>query len=372
MKIAIVHDWLTNMGGAEKIIEIMHDVFPEAPIYTLVYNKDNMPGPFQKMVIKTSFLQKVPFAKRKHNLFLQFMPTAVEQFDLSYYDLVISSSTACAKGVITRADTCHICYCNTPMRYAWDFYHDYIKGKGLITRTYIAYQMNKIRLWDRMAADRVDYFIANSHNVSRRIEKHYRREAQVIYPPVDTDFYQPNKGNRDNYFLCAGRLVGYKRIDLAIDAFNLLKLPLQVVGDGAEYKRLKRKAGNSISFLGRVNNQELRNLYQGCRAFIFPGEEDFGITPLEAQACGRPVIAYGKGGALETILADKTGIFFNKQTTEALAGAVQHFIATEQHFNVDEIRKHADKFNITRFKSQMEKFIMSKYEEYNTNMRRER
>lgn len=360
MKVALVHDWLTNFGGAERLIEIFHGLFPKAPIYTVLYDQTRLPERFKTMDIRTSFLQKVPFARKKHQWFLQFMPLAVEQFNLSEYDLVLSSSTACAKGVITRAGTCHICYCNTPMRYAWDFYHEYTETKGLLLRSYIAWQMNRVRQWDRLSADRVDYFIANSQNVARRIRKHYRRDAYVIHPPVDTKYYYP-AGNERNYFLCAGRLVSYKRIDLAVQAFSQLKLPLWVAGDGGEYKNLKRLAGSNIKFLGKVEDKELRSLYQQCRAFVFPGEEDFGIMPLEAQACGRPVIAFGKGGALETVIDGQTGLFFEEQSVVSLTKAVERFLHMEHDFRPEDITAHANKFAVERFKSEIINYVNQSY-----------
>ncbi|AEG61873.1 glycosyltransferase [Desulforamulus ruminis] len=366
MKVALVHDWLTNFGGAERLIEIFHRLFPEAPIYTVLYDQTHLPESFKAMDIRTSFLQKVPFAKKKHQWFLQFMPLAVEQFDLSEYDLVLSSSTSCAKGIITRVGTCHISYCNTPMRYAWDFYHEYTEKKGLLLRSYVAWQMNHIRQWDRLTADRVDYFIANSQNVARRIQKHYRRDCHVIHPPVDTKFYHP-AGNERNYFLCAGRLVGYKRIDLAVQAFSQLKLPLWVAGDGAEYKNLKKLAGSTIKFLGKVPDDELRSLYQRCRAFVFPGEEDFGIMPLEAQACGRPVIAFGRGGALETVVEGITGIFFEEQSADSLIKTVERFLQSETNFRPEIITAHTKNFEEERFESKILEFVTKKYLEYKSD-----
>ncbi|MEG6522891.1 glycosyltransferase [Desulfotomaculum sp. 1211_IL3151] len=368
MKIAIVHDWLTNMGGAEKIIQLLHKMYPAAPIYTLLYNGDKMPADFQQMDIKTSFLQKLPLAKTKHQLYLQLMPAAIEQFDLSQYDMVLSSSTACAKGVLTRAGTCHVCYCNTPMRYAWDFYHEYQKNKNWLARAYIAHQLHKIRIWDRVAADRVDYFVANSNNVARRIQKHYRRNAKVIYPPINTEYFIPGTYS-GNYFLCAGRLVGYKKVDLAVRTFSRLNLPLRIVGEGPEYKVLKAMAGPTVTFLGRVPDQELLKLYQQCRAFVFPGEEDFGIAPLEAQACGRPVIAYDRGGALETVVNGKTGIFFTQQTEEALIKAVKDFMAVEHQLSIGVIRNHAEKFSEERFKEQLGNYIKEAYQQFNQERR---
>ncbi|KJS12082.1 MAG: glycosyl transferase [Peptococcaceae bacterium BRH_c8a] len=363
MKIALVHDWLTNYGGAEKVIESFHSVFPAAPVYTLFYDQNRLPDSFKVMDIRTSFLQKVPFGHKKHQWFLQFMPLAVEQFNLSEYDLVLSSSSCCAKGVITGTGTCHICYCNTPMRYAWDFYHEYTDKKGMLMRSYIALQMNRIRQWDRVSADRVDYFLANSCHIAGRIKKHYRRDSNVIYPPVNTNFYHLN-GDEKKFFLCGGRLVGYKRIDLAVEAFSRLKLPLWVVGDGEEYKNLKKMAGACVKFLGKVEDTELRSLYQQCRAFIFSGLEDFGIMPLEAQSCGRPVIAFGGGGALETVIEGQTGLFFEEQTVDSLMNAVKNFIKLEAGFSPKVIVAHANHYSEKRFVLEIKEFVTQKYQEY--------
>lgn len=364
MRVAIVHDWLTNMGGAEKVVELMHRLFPDAPVYTLLYDRRNMPEDFARMDIRTSYLQQIPFARRRHQWLLPFMPAAIEAMDLREYDLVISSSTSCAKGVLTRADCCHISYCNTPMRYAWDFYQDYIGDKPWPLRNYIRRQLHWIRLWDRLSADRVDYFIANSGNVKNRIRKHYRRESEVIYPPVDTNYFVSGEEKTGEYFLCAGRLVGYKRVDLAVQVCSEMSLPLIVAGDGGELKRLKGMAGPTVEFRGRVSDDELLKLYQDCRAFIFPGEEDFGITPLEAQACGRPVIAYGRGGALETVVDGQTGLFFEHQDEKSLRLALERFIEYEGRFNRASIRQQAEAFSVDRFLREFGLAVQKFYEEF--------
>lgn len=365
MKVAIIHDWLTNMGGAEKVVAVIHNLFPDAPIYTSIYKPDALPDKFREIDVRTSYLQRFPWSGIKYQWLLQFMPQAFESFDLREYELVISSSTSCAKGVLTRADCCHICYCNTPMRYAWDFYHEYLEEKPWWLRAYIARRLHDIRIWDRISADRVDYFIANSQNVARRIRKHYRRQADVIYPPVDTDYFVPGDSSEPGeYFLCAGRLVGYKRVDLAVQAFNRLGIKLVVAGDGPEYKTLRDIAGRSIEFVGRVSDDELRELYQHCRAFLFPGEEDFGLTPLEAQACGKPVIALARGGALETVIDMRTGLFFKEQSVESLIYAVKRFEDMAEKFDTSEIRKHAESFGIERFEKQFYNFVNEKYVEF--------
>lgn len=361
MKVAIIHDWLTIYGGAESIIRILHDMFPDAPIYTTVYDRDNMPDDFRMMDIRPSFLQKMPFAKKKYTSYLMLMPRAFEQFNLEEYDLVISSNTSCSKGVITGANTLHICYCNTPMRYGWDFYHEYRSGKGALARFLISGMMKKIRMWDRLSADRVDTFIANSYNVSRRIKKHYKRESTVIYPPVRTSMFKKSVQQED-YYLVVSRLVPYKRVDLVVEAFTKMGLPLVVIGGGSQYKDIAAKAGPNVKMLGRVGDDVVLHHMERCRAFLFPGEEDFGITPIEAEACGKPVIAYGKGGALETIVEDKTGVFFYEQTLEAVIGAVRRFEGMT--FDADEIRAQAEKFSEERFRRELHDFIYAEYERF--------
>lgn len=363
MKVAIVHDWLTIYGGSESIVRILHELFPEAPIYTTVYDKKNMPEDFARMDIRPSFLQHYPFAKKKYTTYLPFMPRAFESFDLSEYDLVISSNTSCSKGVITGANTLHICYCNTPMRYGWDFYQEYIREKGALGRFLISCMMKNIRLWDRLSADRVDLFIANSHNVARRIRKHYRRSSHVIYPPVRTRMFTIGEGKeKEPYYLAVSRLVPYKRIDLLVEAFSELGLPLKIIGDGSQMKQLRKKAGSNIQFLGRLEDDKVLKYMQGAKAFLFPGEEDFGITPIEAQACGIPVIAYGRGGALETIEGGKTGLFFKEQTKESVIEAVQAFQTME--FEAEYIAKHAVKFSEERFREELQSYILKEYEAF--------
>lgn len=366
MKVAIVHDWLANMGGAERIIKIFHELFPEAPIYTCVYNEEKMSSEFHSMNIRTTFIQKMPFGKSKYQVYLPLMPMAFEQLNLSEYDMVISSSSSCAKGVITRSNTLHICYCHTPMRYAWDFYFEYLKGKNPIIKSLIAMQMHKIRQWDRISADRVDYFIANSQNVADRIQKHYRRDSEVIYPPVDTEFYKP-RDKDDSFYLIVSRLVPYKRVDLAVKVFNELGLALKIIGSGGAYNTLKTIAKDNIEFLGRLSDEETKDYYARCKAFIFCGEEDFGITPLEAQACGRPVIAYGKGGALETVVDGVTGLFFYEQSELALKNAVEEFEKNIHIFDKTIIRENALKFDEDNFKIKILGFINQKYEEFFKN-----
>lgn len=354
-KIAIVHDWLTNMGGAEKVIESFMNVYPEAAIYTSMVNKANLSEKFQNKKIIPSFLQKKMNKKKpNHQKFLPFMPMAFESFNLNQYDVVLSSTTACAKGVITRPDTVHICYCNTPMRYAWEFYHEYTENMGKLKKSLLKYVMNYIRIWDRVAADRVDFFIANSQNVANRIWKHYRRKSTVIYPPVNTEYYTPG-GQREDIYLCMSRLVKYKRVDLAVEAFNKNGKKLVIIGAGEQLDYLKSIAKPNITFLGRQPDKVVREYYRKSKAFIFPGEEDFGITPVEAQACGTPVIAYGKGGATETVIDGVTGIFFKEQTVESLSEAVDRFEKLEPDSKA--CRENAERFSIERFEKQIKTYV---------------
>ncbi|MHB8170326.1 MAG: glycosyltransferase [Thermincolia bacterium] len=359
MKTAIVVDWLTQMGGAERVVLALKELFPEAPIYTTVYNPDTVDKVFHAMDIRPSFIQKLPGARHNYQRYLPLMPTAVEQFDLTEFELVISNTTAVAKGVITRADTVHICYCHTPMRYAWDFYHEYLNGPdvGRLKRKVIPWLMNYLRMWDRLAADRVDYFVANSHNVARRINKHYRREAAVIHCGVEASFFTPVDEHED-FFLVVSRLVPYKRVDLAIQACNELGLPLRVIGIGPETERLKAMAGPTVQMMGRLSEEDIKWHYARCRAFLFPGEEDYGITPLEAQASGRPVIAFGKGGALETVVAGETGLFFGEQTIESLMEAILRF--NRMSFDRRVIRQNAESFDTARFKERFKAFVEEK------------
>lgn len=364
MKVALVHDWLANYGGAEHVLWALHELFPEAPVYTLVYNPDRLPEKFRELDVRTSFLQKIPGAKTKYQAFLPLMPVAVEQFDLTGYDLVISSSHACAKGVITRPETLHVCYCHTPMRYAWEFYHEYLEREqvGRLKRLLIAPIMTKLRLWDFASAQRVDHFVANSRAVADRIRKHYRREATVIYPPVDTERFAI--GPKEDFFLIVSRLVGYKRVDLAIEACNRLELPLVIIGDGSQRAALKQLAGSTITFLGRQPDEVVADHLSRCRALLFPGEEDFGIVPVEAEAAGRPVIAYGRGGALDTVIDGETGVLFAEQSQQGLVAAIQKFVELEPKLSPDKIRSHALAFARSAFQAKMAQLIEEKWEEH--------
>lgn len=355
MKVAIVHDWLSVYGGSERVVEEMHTLFPEAPIYTSVYDEENMPERFKAYDIRTTFLQKIPFAKKKYPNFLPLMPRAFEALDLTEYDLVISSSTSCSKGVITRSDAVHICYCNTPMRYAWEFYYDYVRDMNPVKRLVVGYFMHHIRMWDRLAADRVDYFIANSNYIKKRIEKYYRRNSEVIFPPVNTHLYRLEK--KEDFYLIVSRFVPYKRVDLAVEAFSKLGLPLIVIGTGSEEKKIKALAKDNIKFLGRLSDEEIVSYYARAKAFIFPGEEDFGLTPIEAQASGTPVIAYGRGGVLDTVKDGKSGVLFREQTVESLLQAVQYFEKNGVSWNAKQIKENSEQFSVQNFKDKLKSYI---------------
>lgn len=363
MKIALVHDWLPTMGGAERVLSNFVELYPDAPIYTLICNHSKMEEPIKSSKIITSYLQKKNKECNNHRKLFPFMPTAIESFDLNEFDLVISSSSCVAKGVITNPNAIHICYCHSPMRYAWEFSYEYagkMTGKSKIVKKLLNYFLTFMRVWDYSSAARVDYFIANSENVARRIKKHYKRDAVVIPPPVRCSLFNISDEDGD-FFLVVSRFQEYKRVDIAIEACNRLGVKLKIVGDGPEAKRLKAMAGPNVEFLGRASDDEVKKLYAQCRAFLFPGEEDFGITPLEAMASGRPVIAFGKGGALETVVENKTGVFFYEQTADSLVEAIKKF--EKMSFDKNELREHAKLFDEEVFKERIKAFVEEKYNE---------
>ncbi len=363
MKVALVHDYLNQMGGAERVVMAFHDIFPDAPVYTSIYDPQRVDPAFQKMDIRTSFMQKLPLVTKHHQPYLPFYPFAMENLDLRGYDLVLSSSSAFGKGVITRPETMHICYCHTPMRWCWN-YDEYVEREhlGKIARSILPFMITGLRVWDQTSAMRVDHFIANSPVVAERIKKYYRREAAYIPPPVDASRFSFDPASvPEDYFLVLSRLVPYKRIDLAIQACNQLQLPLVIIGGGRDLDRLKQMAGPTIRFMGRLSDEEVIYYITHCRAFLFPGEEDFGITPLEAQACGRPVIAYGAGGALASIVDGITGVFFQEQTVESLAAALSSF--SECVFDPHVIHNHALEFDTPLFRRRILQFIEAKLSE---------
>ncbi len=356
MKIAIVHEWLTVYGGSERVVEALHELYPEAPIYCLVYDAQRMPERFRQYDIRPTFLQQVPMAKKHYQMFLPLMPYAYEQLDLTEYDVVITSSSSCAKGVITRSDALNICYCYTPMRYAWEFYYEYIRNFSKLKKALVGWQMHHIRVWDKLAADRVDAFVAISKYIQQRIFKYYRRESTVIFPPVNTHLYQV--GAKEDFYLIVSRLVTYKRVELAVQAFNQLDLPLVIIGDGGECENLQKQAKANIRFLGRLSDEEIADWYSRAKAFVFCGEEDFGITPVEAQAAGTPVIAYGRGGILDTVLDGKTGIYFKEATAQSLCNAVQKFEQQGVSYTAEQIKQHAEQFSQKRFQQEFNQYVM--------------
>jgi glycosyltransferase involved in cell wall biosynthesis len=369
MKVALVHDFLIQYGGAERVLEVLTEMFPEAPIYTLLYDKEKMRGKFAGKVIVTSFLQKFPKCLRKRYQFLlPLFPTAPEAFDLRDFDLVISSSGAWSKGIVTRLNTIHIAYIHSPMRFVWDYNEKYLKedrrGKlGFLVRPYLSY----LRVWDRMAADRPDFLIANSQYTQARIKKYYRRDSQVIYPPayVKTSAGKPvnheshitkHEANSGKYFLIVSRLSAYKKIEQVIEAFNKLQLPLVIVGEGRQDRYLRSIAKENIKFLGWQPNEKLAEIYAGARAFIFSGIDDFGIAPVEAMNYGVPVIALNKGGIKE-IVDEKSGVFFEVSTPEIIADGVRRFIENEKGFDKENIKNKAREFSKERFVKELSEYI---------------
>jgi len=365
MKIALIHDHLAQDGGAEKVLRVFADMFPEAPIYTLLAEKEVAKNFGDRL--RTSIIQRLPGGVKHYQWYMPFMPMAVEFFDLNEFDIVLSDASAFAKGVITGTDTLHICYCHTPTRYIWDYTHQYIKELryNKYLKKIISLILNYIRLWDRQAADRVDSYIANSKTVKNRISKYYRRSSTVIYPPVEVDSFQV-ADTTGEYFLIGGRLAPYKRVDVVVETFVKLGLPLKIFGDGVDLPRLRRIAAGApnVEFLGRVDERRKAELYRRSRAFINPQEEDFGITAVEAMASGRPVIAYNRGGATETVIDGVTGLFFNEQTVESLSDAVTRF--SEITFVPSTIRQHAEKFSTQRFKAEIENYIKTEYQNFLT------
>lgn len=363
LKVAIVHDWLVSYAGADRVVDCMHHVFPDAPIYTLVYDKDKMPAWFRDYDIRTTWIQKLPFATRLYKKLLPLMPGAFEALDLSEYDLVLSSSSSCSKGVITRPDAVHICYCHTPIRYVWDFYYTYRANANPLVRAVMPGQMHKLRQWDKCAADRVDYFIANSRYIAQRIKKYYRRDSDVIYPCVHIN--QSPFVEKEDFYLVVGRFTWYKRIDLAVAACTKLGRRLVVIGAGDEESRLRAIAGPTVEFKGGgLSDEEVRDYYLRAKAFLFPGEEDFGITPVEAQSAGTPVLAYGRGGACETVEDGRTGLLFHAQTVDSLAECIEKFEAEGVACTKEEIRAHSLRFSEERFEAQLQAYCARRVEDW--------
>jgi glycosyltransferase involved in cell wall biosynthesis len=362
MKVAIVHDFLTYWGGAEQVLKSLCNLYPEAPVYTLLYDK-KMKKYFPKTKIRTSFLNKLPNFIKKKRILLPFFAAAAESFDLGGYDLVISSSSSFGKGIIVRPKTIHICYCHAPARFLWDWYHNYLKENkvGGLKKLFIVPLLHILRIWDISASERVDYFIANSQNTASKIKKFYRAESQVIYPPVDFERLNAPRSSikapEKDYYLIVSRLSPYKKIDNAISAFNKMNLPLLIIGEGSDRKRLEKMAGKNIKILGWVDENQLAEYYRNARALIFPGEDDFGITIVEAMSLGKPVLAYKKGGALETIVQGCNGEFFESPVPEILADGIRRLNKNFEKYDAEKIKAYAKNYSRDNFEKKMKDFI---------------
>ena len=369
MKTAIVHEWLVNYAGSERCVESFTNIWQDAPVFALV---DYLNDEDRKIILKgrkadTSFIQKLPFSKTQHRKYLPLFPLAIEQFNLNKYDLILSSSHAVAKGVLTNSYQLHICYCYTPMRYAWDLYHIYLKEAGLLSGiSGLAAKMilHKLRTWDIISSNRVDYFIAISNHISKRIKKTYNRDSIVIYPPVDVNLFECVSVKED-FYLTASRMVSYKRIDVIVDAFAAMPdKKLVVIGDGPEMKKIKSKASKNVEILGYQAFVSLKSYMQKAKAFIFAAEEDFGIIVVEAMACGTPVIALNKGGASETVSDNNTGVLFNQQSSGSVKEAVLNFESIQDKFDPSIIRAHSLQFGRNIFEEKIKKFIDEKSNEF--------
>ncbi len=364
-KVAIVCDFLTKFGGAQQVLLAISEIYPEAPIFCLLYDEKGTLGKFKNRQVITSSLQKKPaFLRNRLKFLLSSFPQAIEEFDLSGYDVVISSNDSFAHGIITKPDTFHICYCHTPMRYAWDWCHEYLKEsgadhgiKGLIARKLI----HDIRVWDRTSAERVDMWIANSENVKKRIKKYYRKDSSVIFPPVNVAAIKADRTEPEEFYLIASRLEPYKKIDLAVKAFNANGKPLVIVGEGSQLDYLTSIAKENVKLVGAKYGQELYSYFARAKAFIFPGEDDFGITPVESMAAGRPVIAYKKGGTLETVIAGKTGMFFSEQTVTSINATIAKFEEDILSFSIENCQAQADKFSKDKFQEQIDDIVKKGY-----------
>jgi glycosyltransferase involved in cell wall biosynthesis len=362
MRIAIVHEWLSTYAGSERVVGELLECYPQAELFAVVdVLPDDQRGFLKGKVAKTTFIQRLPFAKKRFRAYLPLMPLAIEQLDVSGYDLIISSSHAVAKGVITGPNQLHVCYCHTPMRYAWDRQGHYLSEAGLRSGIWgLAAKMmlHYLRIWDARTSNGVDEFMANSGFIARRIRKAYGRKATVVYPPVDTERFTIGPAPRGDYFFAASRFVAYKRMDVIVGAFSRLpQARLIVAGDGAELERCRRIAGSNTEFIGHCSSERLVELMRGARAFVFAAEEDFGIAPVEAQACGTPVIAYGSGGVTESVINGETGIFFSEQTSESLQRCVERFLARTEPWDAARIRASAERFSRKAFRSTLTRHV---------------
>lgn len=351
MKVAVVHYWWVTNRGGEAVVSALVELFPNADIFVHVCDEKLVRktlGPSFTGEITGTFISRFPGAKRHYQKYLPFMPLALENLDLTSYDLVISSESGPAKGVVTRPDALHICYCHSPMRYIWDMYHEYLSNAGWFVRTFFPIFAHWLRLWDRVSAERVDRFIANSSFVASRIRKFYRRDSDVIFPPVNVTKFDPSRP-RENFYLCLGQLVGYKRVDIAISAFNQMGIPLVVIGEGELLGQFQRMVAPNVSLLGWQDYSIVKDHLERCRALIFPGVEDFGIVPVEAMASGAPVIGFARGGVLDTVIDGKTGVLFNEQTADALISAVDKVESGEVRFDSSYLHAHALKYDKSIF-----------------------
>ncbi len=369
MKMAMVHDWYYVNGGAEKVVRAIDEIWPNISHYALIdfLSEKDRNDILKGKKVATSFIQCFPSARQNHRKFLQLFPHAIERFDLSEYDIIVSSSAAVAKGVKVNSNQMHICYCHSPMRYAYDLYDQYIQDykQGSIKRAYVNFVLQKLRKWDQRTTAGVTHFVANSNNVAQRIERIYKRTAEVIYPPVETDFYKLSPF-RGEYFFTASRMVSYKKMTIIIEAFNKRPdLKLVIAGNGPEEKKLKKLAAQNIQFTGFVDSLNLRELMQRARAFVYAAEEDFGIVPVEAMSCGVPVIGFAKGGLLETVKEKISGLFFEEQSSVALLGALEQF--EKEAFSPIQIREHALQFSTNIFKEKFEKFVMEKWQSFKSS-----
>ena len=368
MKKALIHDWFSTYAGAEKCVESFTNIWDDFEIYSLI---DFLKGADRDKILKgkhahTSFIQKLPFAKDKYRNYLPLFPLAIEQFDLSGYDVVLSSSHAVAKGVLTHSNQLHIAYVHTPIRYAWDLYHQYLRESGLdrgLKGVLAKYFLHKIRLWDASTANRVDHYVANSRYIARRIKKTYGKPSDVIYPPVDVDKFTLREV-KEEFYLTASRMVPYKKIDLIVEAFSQTDKKLLVIGDGPDMAKIKSKAGKNVELLGFADDGTMADLMGRAKAFVFAAEEDFGITPVEAQACGTPVICFGRGGARETVLDGESGLYFMEQNTKELLAAVAKFEQNYDKFEPVKIRENSLKFSRARFETEIKSYVEKKYEEF--------
>ncbi|MFH0953441.1 MAG: glycosyltransferase [Verrucomicrobiota bacterium] len=346
LNVVLSHDWLTGMRGGEKVLELLCDAFPRAPVFTLIYNAAQISDRIRTHKVTTSWLQHVPGVMKWYRNFLPLFPSAMEGLRAPPADLLISTSHCVAKGLRPHPGTKHLCYCFTPMRYAWTFYEEYF-GRNRLKKAIVSPILATLREWDKRTSERVDLFVTLSKHVQHRIQSFYGRDTEVVYPPVNTEFFTPAEGGSWDFDLVVSALVPYKRLDLAVRAYTRLGYPLKIVGTGTEYDALRKLAGPNIEFLGWLSDDQIRDLYRACRCLVFPGEEDFGIVPVEAQACGRPVVAYGRGGVLESVAENVSGIFFGEQTEGALLGAVEACADTK--WDTGAIRRSAERFGVQQF-----------------------